>query len=247
MAAALALVGATGAAAQAGASWLDGPPRAFNSPGAAIPAAPPPVTPPVDRCRDRERAAAGPEETRVAAAGWRLEGYWPTRRSGDLALVMATADYDGMCRPAAFNGFAFVGERFAGTLAPEAMVSRLDGVLVDPPALSADRRLTASFTRYAPTARPHACDLPRRDGRGRAGARPRSDRRRPARAAHPGHRPEPAPPHRRPADVTASPGPRPARRRAAPAPARPAAVGQGLARFAAPAASLKPAPTGPVA
>jgi len=151
MAAALALVGATGAAAQAGASWLDGPPRAFNSPGAAIPAAPPPVTPPVDRCRDRERAAAGPEETRVAAAGWRLEGYWPTRRSGDLALVMATADYDGMCRPAAFNGFAFVGERFAGTLAPEAMVSRLDGVLVDPPALSADRRLTASFTRYAPT------------------------------------------------------------------------------------------------
>ena len=39
LAAALALIGATGAAAQAGGSWLDGPPRAFHSPGAATPGA----------------------------------------------------------------------------------------------------------------------------------------------------------------------------------------------------------------
>jgi hypothetical protein len=144
------LATATAVGAQA-AAWLDAPPSAFNRPGAAIPAAPPSVTPAGDRCRARERPAAGPEETQVAAAGWRLESYWPTQRAGDLALVMATADYDGMCRDAAFNGFAFVGGRFAGTLAPEPMVARLDGVLSEPPTLGADRRLTASFIRYAPT------------------------------------------------------------------------------------------------
>ena len=150
VAAALALFGASGVGAQAG-SWLDAAPRAFNAPGAALPAAPPAITPAGDRCRDRERPAAGPEETQVAAAGWRLESYWSPQRAGDLALLTATADYDGMCRPASFNVFAFVGGRFAGTLAPEAMVSRLDGVLVEAPTIGADGRITASFVRYAPT------------------------------------------------------------------------------------------------
>jgi hypothetical protein len=150
VAAALALGGPVGAGAQAG-SWLDAPPRSFNAPGAAVPAAPAAVSGNRDRCRDRERAAATPEEALLAAAGWRLESYWPTQRAGDLAVVTATADYDGMCRPAGFNGFAFAGGRYAGALAPEPMISRLDGALVDAPTVGADGRIVASFVRYAST------------------------------------------------------------------------------------------------
>jgi LppP/LprE lipoprotein len=150
LATALALGTAPGAAAQT-VSWLDSPPRAFNTPGAAVPAAPPSATPAGDRCRARERPAAGPEETRVAAAGWRLEEYWPTRRAGDLTLVMGNAEYDGMCRDASFNGFVFVGGRFAGTIAPAPMSARTDGVLSDLPTISSDRRVVASFIRYAPS------------------------------------------------------------------------------------------------
>src|SRR5689334_22389252 len=128
LAAALALDLVTGAAAQS-APWLDAPPRPFNTPGAPIPAAPKNVLTQDGRCASQERAAAGPEESQLAAAGWRIEQFWPTQRAGDVAVVLATAGYDGMCRPAAFNGFAFVGGAYAGALAPEPMVSRTDGVL----------------------------------------------------------------------------------------------------------------------
>jgi hypothetical protein len=145
------LASAIGVDAQAG-SWLDAPPRAFNAAGMAVPKAPPSVTPAGDRCRGQERPAATPEEAQLAAAGWRLESYWRTPPTvGDVAVVLALADYDGMCRPASFNGFAFAGGRFAGTISPESMVSRQDGVLVDPPSVGADGRVTAGFTRYAPS------------------------------------------------------------------------------------------------
>ena len=65
--------------------------------------------------------------------------------------MVATSDYDGMCRDFGYNGFAFVGGRFAGTIAPQPMASRFDGALFEPPTLAAGRRLTASFIRYAPT------------------------------------------------------------------------------------------------
>jgi hypothetical protein len=152
LATALCLATAAPATAQTTPSWLDAAPRAFNTPGAGIPRAPAPTPDsPPDRCRRGERPATGPEESQVTAAGWGLETYWPTQRAGDIALVTATANYDGMCRPAGYNVFAFVGARFAGTLSPEPMISRLDGALVQTPTVGADRRIAASFTRYAPS------------------------------------------------------------------------------------------------
>jgi hypothetical protein len=132
-------------------SWLDAPPSPWNAPGAAVPAAP--LTNPtmLPRCIDQERTPANAEEARVAAAGWRLERYWATERAGDVALVTATAGYDGMCRPWDFQAFVFASGRFVGTLAPAPMRSREDGVLVEAPQMSADGRLTARFTRYAPS------------------------------------------------------------------------------------------------
>jgi hypothetical protein len=147
---AVVLVALLGLANAAG-GWLDGAPSQWNRAGAAIPAPPPPEQSNLDRCNKDVRGAAGPEETQVAAAGWRLEGYWPTARAGDLALVTATAGYDGMCRPWGFQVFAFAGGRFAGTISPEPMSSREDGVLFGTPTPAADGRVTAQFTRYKPS------------------------------------------------------------------------------------------------
>ena len=62
-------------------------------------------------------------------------------------MVTAMASVDGMCRPTQVNGFVFVSERLAGTLAPEPTGARTDGAfsrlfLVSPTAL------TAEFVRY---------------------------------------------------------------------------------------------------
>jgi len=48
---------------------------------------------------------------------------------------------DGMCRPAHFNVFVFVGGRFAGTLSPQLMTSRLDASI-------GALRIAAEFARY---------------------------------------------------------------------------------------------------
>jgi len=134
----------------AAAGWLDAAPAPWNAAGAPIPAATNPNPGTLPRCADQERPAATPEETQVAAAGWKLERYWATDRAGDLVLVTATAGYDGMCRPWEFQGFAFAGGRLVGTLAPQPMRSREDGTLVGTPKLSPDG-LSAQFTRYKPT------------------------------------------------------------------------------------------------
>jgi hypothetical protein len=135
------------------ATWLDAL-WPWNAAGAAVPAAPPtplPGPPITERCVANERAPESPEEVQVAAAGWRLEGYWPAQRAGTIAVILATASYDGMCRPWDFNGFVFDGGRFAGTLAPAPMRSRFDGQLSLEPTLTADGQITARFLRYAPT------------------------------------------------------------------------------------------------
>jgi len=107
------------------------------------------------RCLAQERAASGAEESAVAAAGYRLTSYWPSVRAGDLAVVLATAGYDGMCRPIGYQGFVFAGGRYAGTLAPEPMTSRTDGALATVPegpgVAVAGGRIVARFVRYAPT------------------------------------------------------------------------------------------------
>jgi LppP/LprE lipoprotein len=150
--AALALIGS--AAAQT-ATWLDGPPHGWNRAGAPLPPAAQPFATNIARCAAQERAASGAEESAVAPAGWRLTTYWPTTRAGDLAVVLATAGYDGMCRPIGYQGFVFVGDRYAGALAPEPMASRSDGAIATssqgPGLAVTGERIEASFIRYAPS------------------------------------------------------------------------------------------------
>ena len=133
------------------AAWLDGPLAAWNSAGMAVPRAPQGAGFGPVQCQTLTRPSAGAEEGAVASAGWQLTRDWPAQRRGGTAVVMATADFDGMCRPLGFNGFVFEGGRFAGMIAPEPMGSRSDGTLVRPPAFLPDGRLDASFVRFAPT------------------------------------------------------------------------------------------------
>jgi len=144
-----------GAASAQTAAWLDAPPRGWNRAGASIP---PPLAASVantTRCTVQERPASGAEESAVAAAGWRLTSYWPTVRAGELAVVLATAGYDGMCRPIGYQAFVFAGGRYAGTLTPEPMSSRTDGALATTaqgPSVTVDAaRIEARFVRYAQT------------------------------------------------------------------------------------------------
>jgi hypothetical protein len=174
LAALLALVGSgvrAGAQTVAGATWLDQPVRGWNAAGVAVPAARELEAAEalnVARCGAQERAAVGLEEEQLAAGGWRLLSVWPTRAvsgpsapaaqlgsaeatAGRVTLTLATASYDGMCRPVGFNAFVFVDGRYAGTLAPEAVDSRSDGVFFAQPALLPGGQLEATFTRYAPS------------------------------------------------------------------------------------------------
>lgn len=147
-AAALLATTLTTGVAQADGGWLDATPQQWNNPGASVPAAPQGDN--LDRCAQQERQPTGAEESQVAAAGWRLESYWPMQQSGKVSVVVATASYDGMCRPWAFNAFVFSDQKFAGTLAPAPMNSREDGVLRGTPVVQPDGWITAEFTRYAP-------------------------------------------------------------------------------------------------
>jgi LppP/LprE lipoprotein len=139
-------------AAQA-ASWLDEPPRGWNPPGAGVPPAPP--TQNSDpRCAAGARTPGTPPEQAVAAAGWSLKDFWPPITSGNLELVTALADYDGMCRPNQFNVFVFSNGTYAGTLSAMNMNSRTDGVLDGTPSTAvqaSDGRIEATFLRYAPS------------------------------------------------------------------------------------------------
>jgi hypothetical protein len=144
------LVGVLPATAQQQqATWLDGALEQWNSEGMAVPRVTPGGVFGPDYCLVRVRSAAGPEESALTAVGWQLTPEWPTTRRGDMAVVMATEDFDGMCRPSGFNAFVFVAGRFAGTIAPEAMGARSDGQLFRPPDFAPDGRLDASFLRYA--------------------------------------------------------------------------------------------------
>jgi hypothetical protein len=129
--------------------WLDQPLKPWNVAGAAIPTAPPAQLA-QQICTTRERAAANAEEKVVAGAHWRLEEYWPTVRRGNLAVVVALSDYDGMCRPYGYNAFVFADGKYAGTLSPVNMNSRFDGMLNRVPDIPSDGVVQAIYTRYSP-------------------------------------------------------------------------------------------------
>ena len=144
-----------GVAQAAGPIWLDQPLQGWNGPASGIPDPPQAlntntgaVIPPQAICLREERGPVVEVEKQVAARGWRLETYWQPRQAGDVTVVTATAQYDGMCRPMAYQAFAFVGTRFAGTLAPEPMRSRFDGMLDGPPEVLPSAVIQATYTRY---------------------------------------------------------------------------------------------------
>ena len=139
-----------GAQQQGPGDWLEqASPDNWNQPGAAVPAAPQVDVADLDpRCAQQERPSESPEEDQVVAQGWRL--FNAAEVGWHLRLIDGLVGYDGMCRPLQFQGFVFADGQFAGTISPQPMDSRIDGVgrilNVGGPA-----NLTGQFVRYART------------------------------------------------------------------------------------------------
>ncbi len=113
----------------AGGDWLAGNLASWNTPGAVIPAAPEEASIGIPDCESEVRPPETPEDAQVAARGWLL--HTPYQLGWDVSVVQGTLRFDVNCRPVAYQVFVFVDGTFAGTLAPEPMLPRSDGALVD--------------------------------------------------------------------------------------------------------------------
>ena len=137
--------------AQAPPGWLDRPLRNWNSAGTMVPAAPPPVEPlkaVISRCR--LTPPGGNAARALNARGWIPYQYFgKPLAQGDVQIVGGMTGADGMCRPRGYNVFVFVGGRFAGTLSPAPMTSRLDGASGD--VRLALPQIDVEFARYVDT------------------------------------------------------------------------------------------------
>jgi len=156
-AAALVLAGVVFAGAEthaqtAASRWLDAKPVAnWNKPGMAIPRGPKSgYAEEIADCEkrgaeERPKATVTAETRLVTAAGWL--GAVVEKSIGDTVIVSARNGADGMCRPMDYQYFVFVGGKFAGTLAPRPMHSRVDGSgwLEEKPQA---RRFKVEFARY---------------------------------------------------------------------------------------------------
>jgi hypothetical protein len=132
------------------ASWIDRPLSSWNKAGATLPEARSTGesrTELIDRCKLNPRRSTPPERA-LAAAGW-IPFLHVDRQlvEGDIEIIDGMIAADGMCRPGTFNVFVFVGSRFAGTLSPAPMTSRLDGSIGAVRIVAADA-ITAEFARY---------------------------------------------------------------------------------------------------
>jgi LppP/LprE lipoprotein/META domain len=129
--------------------WLDqSKPVSWNTSGAMLPSAPQ-MEPALDpRCQTLARPPELEADKRLTDLGWHLVGEY---QGGWGALVIqATAGYDRMCRPRAYQVFVFLHGMFAGTLSPGTMDSRTDGAL-SRVSLQDGRRLVADYLRYTPS------------------------------------------------------------------------------------------------
>lgn len=131
-------------------SWLDRPLVNWNASVTRVPRAAAneePVAEVAKRC-DLQVKKTTSGERAVSDAGW-LPFYLFDRQivQGDVEIIGGLSGADGMCRPAGYNVFVFVGGRFAGTLSPELMTSRVDGS-AGAVRLSAEGTIAAEFTRY---------------------------------------------------------------------------------------------------
>ena len=132
-------------------SWLDRPLTSWNDPGRPIPSAMPTgetILEMAKRC-DLAVRRRTPAERAIADAGW-LPYLHVDREivDRDVEIVGGMTEADGMCRPADFNIFVFVGGRLAGTLSPLTMRSRVDGA-IGAVRLAADDTIAAEFVRFA--------------------------------------------------------------------------------------------------
>ena len=119
-------------------------------PGAwRYPPAAKPRSPVIRRCQLTPPRSTSAERA-VDAAGW--IPFWNVDQQlvrEDIEIVGGMRGADGMCRPATYNLFVFVGGRFAGVLSPTPMTSRLDsssGVVRLPLPI-----ITAEFARFTST------------------------------------------------------------------------------------------------
>ncbi len=136
------------AVARAQDGWLADPLVPWNAPGMAIPPAPTDASAYNDElCARSIRSPETPEDEAVAMQGWTLFGWYEA--GWGLKVIGGTDGFDGMCRPYNYQYFVFADGAFAGTISPVPMVSRTTGagrIL----AFDSDRRVTASYVRYAP-------------------------------------------------------------------------------------------------
>jgi hypothetical protein len=150
----IALVAACGAkssSAQTPAtSWLDRPLKNWNVAGAALPNAglERPVRDQVlKRCQLNLLMSTAAERA-LASAGWiSYLNFDQQLVQDDLEIVDGMTGADGMCRPTGYNVFVFVRGRFAGTLSPDLMSSRLDGSSGAVRIVGAET-ISAEFARY---------------------------------------------------------------------------------------------------
>jgi hypothetical protein len=139
-------VAVTGAETRERARWLEESPLpVWNKRGADVPKAPPVEAAADSRCGGDARPAASKEDRTVASAGWSLVG--AAQSFAGARAFLATAGYDGMCRPLEFQGFVFLGGRFAGLLSPAPMRTRTDGAVVALRLLS-ETTVEAEYSRY---------------------------------------------------------------------------------------------------
>jgi len=142
-------------------SWLDRPLTGWNKAGGAIPAPPAfkdTIRSIVDRCKLTPPRTTKAEQA-VEAAGW--IPFWNFDQQlvrEDVEVIGGMRNADGMCRPEMYNLFVFVGDRFAGTLSPAPMDSRLDsssGVVRLPlPSVTSDfARFTSTDPLCCPSSR----------------------------------------------------------------------------------------------
>jgi len=123
----------------------DATPASWNTRGAALPAAPKNQGNSDRRCRAAARPPQLNEDHRLRERGWDLVGGF--QGGWDMLVILATAGYDGMCRPLQYRDFVFVRGVFAGTLSPRPMDSRTDGA-IQRVYIQGARRLAADYARY---------------------------------------------------------------------------------------------------
>ncbi len=107
--------------------WLDTDLVNWNMAGAGIPTAPMPEEAGTytGRCQAAKHEPISIHEKEIARGGWNIVA--PSTTDKGVTIVTAASDADGMCRPWNYQMFVFTAEKFAGTLSPTTMDSRIDG------------------------------------------------------------------------------------------------------------------------